>query len=76
VNGGASVAAHPLLCLARETAVPLGQAPAFSVNEARLGARVVHPAIVVGPLEETLCQFRAPIEALGDQAGLRRLESR
>jgi hypothetical protein len=38
------------------------------VNEARFGARVVHPAIVPGPLEETLCQFRAPIEALGHQA--------
>jgi hypothetical protein len=46
----------------------LGQPPAFSVNEARLGARVVHQAIVLGPLEETLCQLRPLIEALGDQA--------
>src|SRR5262245_29081001 len=33
-----------------------------------LGARVVHPAIVLGPLKETLCQRRTLIEALGDQA--------
>src|SRR6266508_4325210 len=46
----------------------LGKPPAFSLNEPRLGARVVHQAIVLGPLEETLCQLRALIEALGDQA--------
>ncbi len=46
----------------------LGQPPAFSVNEARLGAWAVHAAIVLGALEETLCQLRALIEALGDQA--------
>jgi hypothetical protein len=54
--------------LSCETALRLGQPPAFGANEARLGARVVHPAILLGPLEETLCQFRALIEALGDQA--------
>jgi hypothetical protein len=46
----------------------LGQPPAFSVNKAGLGARVVHQVIVLGPVEEALCQRRALIEALGDQA--------
>src|SRR5438093_7312895 len=49
-------------------ALRLGKPPAFSLNEARLGARVVHQAIVLDPPEETLCQCRALIEALGDQA--------
>jgi hypothetical protein len=49
-------------------ALRLGKPPAFSLNEARLGARGVHQAIVLGPLEETPCQRRALIEALGDQA--------
>jgi hypothetical protein len=39
------------------------------VNEARLGAPVVHPAIVRGPPEKTLCQLCALIEALGNQTG-------
>jgi hypothetical protein len=68
VNGGAFVATRRQISLSRETAFRRGQPPAFSVNEARLGARVVHPAIVRSPPEETLCQLRALIEALGDEA--------
>jgi hypothetical protein len=68
VNCGASVAARQQISPSYEMALRLGQPPAFSVNEARLGARVVHQAIVLGPLEETLCQRHALIEALGDQA--------
>ena len=51
-----------------EMALRLGQPPAFGANEARLGARVVHQAIVLGPVEEALCQRRALIEALSGQA--------
>jgi hypothetical protein len=68
VSGGAFVATRQQISLSCEMALRLGQPPAFSVNEARLGARVVHQAIVLGPLEETPCQRRALIEALGDQA--------
>jgi hypothetical protein len=68
VNGGAFVATRQQISLSCEMSLRLGQPPAFSVNEARLGARVVHQAIVLGPLEETLCQLRPLIEALGDQA--------
>jgi hypothetical protein len=68
VSRGASGATRQQISLSCETARPLGQPQAFSVNEARLGAGVVHPAIVLGPLEETPCQRRALLESLGDQA--------
>ena len=73
-NGGAFAHASAI-SPSCEMARRLGQPPAFGVNEARLGARVVHQAIVLGPVEEALCQRRALIEALGDYAPLR-LESR
>src|SRR5262249_62005262 len=68
VNGGVIVATSRQIRLSCETAHRLVQPPAFSVNEARLGARVVHAAIVLGPLEETPRQRRALLEAVGDQA--------
>jgi hypothetical protein len=68
VNIGAFVATRRQISVSCEMALRLGQPPAFSVNEARLGARGVHQAIVLGPPEETLCQLRALFEALGDQA--------
>lgn len=67
-NGGAFVATRQHISPSCEMARRLGQPPAFGVNEARLGARIVHQAIVLGPVEEALCQRRALIEALGDQA--------
>jgi hypothetical protein len=68
VSGDAFAATRQQISLSCETALHLGPPPALSVNEARLGARVVHPAIVLRPLEETLGQRRALLEALGDQA--------
>ena len=68
MNGGASVATGQQITLPCEMTLRLGQPPAFSLNEARLGPGVVHQSIVFGPSEETLCQRRALVEALGDQA--------
>jgi hypothetical protein len=71
VRGDAFVATPEQIRPSCETATRLDQPPAFGLNEARLGAWVVHQAIVRGPLEETLCQLRALIEALGDQTRCR-----
>lgn len=68
MSGGAFVATRQQISLSCETARRLGEPPAFRVNETRLAARVVHPAVVLGPLEEALCPRRALLEALGDQA--------
>jgi hypothetical protein len=68
VRSGAFVGMRKPTGLSRQPAINLRQPPAFSLNETRLGAWALHAAIVLGPLEETLRQRRALLEAVGEQA--------